>query len=306
MHVIDLTDDDDASTPSTHATPQPEPVASASRAQRLPRYNREIIDLSADASPTATRTQQNPPPNEPAPVPAPAPVEHPAEPNPTHEARASPEIQFISERPLSRSQRPPTLPREAPRAPGPLAVDLTHDLDDDVVHVRTEERAGVNMLEPQGQFDFDGRFGGLGRLTARLLGPPRRRLQGIAMGGQQHIPPWLRDDDEHTFLFAAPARRPGNIPNVRMDYQTVAFELGLPDQQAFAEIDIVRPPSPPKYEAPSPVREPFTRSPEEGESLVCPNCKHELAMGDTEEKRQVWIVKACGHVSCNFGSIFLD
>lgn len=54
---------------------------------------------------------------------------------------------------------------------------------------------------------------------------------------------------------------------------------------------------PPRYDPPKPAQEGFTRSPKEGDTVVCPNCDDELGTGDTEEKRSVWFVKGCGHVS---------
>ena len=47
-----------------------------------------------------------------------------------------------------------------------------------------------------------------------------------------------------------------------------------------------------------PLREGFTRNPKEGQELICPNCKVELCTADNDQKRQIWAVKACGHVYC--------
>lgn len=308
MQVIDLTDDDDdVSNPSSHATPPPEPVATASRTQRLPRYNRQIIDLSTDSSPADAPPRIDPPPNNAPPNDDFTFLMNP-HPDFTPAARASPEVEFVFERPLSRNQRPQSPPRDAsPQVPEPLAVDLTQDLDDEVVHVRTEGRAGVNLYRPQGAFDVDRM--GLGRLAARIWagrghGPRRHgaaRLQGFAIGGGQQIPDWMRHDDDGPALLVGPPplmRRPGGGMPDLMNYETVAFELGLPEMPPdFPLVERERQRSPPKYEAPPPVKEPFTRSPVEDESLVCPNCGDELAVGATEEKKQVWIVRSCGHVS---------
>ncbi|MCJ1275118.1 hypothetical protein MMC21_002918 [Puttea exsequens] len=56
-------------------------------------------------------------------------------------------------------------------------------------------------------------------------------------------------------------------------------------------------PSEPTYDPPSPAKPGFTRSPNGDDILVCPHCDNELGVGDDERKRQVWIAKACGHVS---------
>ncbi|KAK7516280.1 hypothetical protein IWZ03DRAFT_186201 [Phyllosticta citriasiana] len=71
------------------------------------------------------------------------------------------------------------------------------------------------------------------------------------------------------------------------NYTDVAFNLGD------------REPSPATYSAPDAAGPGFTRSPEENEVLVCPNCDSELCAGDEGSlKRQVWIIKGCGHAYC--------
>ena len=52
----------------------------------------------------------------------------------------------------------------------------------------------------------------------------------------------------------------------------------------------------PAYEVPPLAQRGFTRSPGEDDVLVCPHCNDELGLGEHEEKRQVWVVKTCGHV----------
>ncbi len=72
-----------------------------------------------------------------------------------------------------------------------------------------------------------------------------------------------------------------------LDFSTQGFLMG----------DVGRPPPPPPtYDAPSTPRKGFTRSPREEDVLVCPNCEEELGIGENEFKRQVWVIKSCGHV----------
>ena len=73
-----------------------------------------------------------------------------------------------------------------------------------------------------------------------------------------------------------------------MDYDETGFDLGI--------IGGNQPPIP-KYEPPEPPAAGFTRTPAEDEVVVCPNCGDELAMGVTEKKQEVWVIKSCGHVS---------
>ena len=81
----------------------------------------------------------------------------------------------------------------------------------------------------------------------------------------------------------------GNFELPHLDYHVPAFDLEQPAR---------RQPQPrlPTYEPPIAVPEGFTRTPKEDDVLVCPNCDDELGLGDDEVKRQVWVVKACGHV----------
>jgi hypothetical protein len=74
-----------------------------------------------------------------------------------------------------------------------------------------------------------------------------------------------------------------------MDYSVQGFHLGFANSQEREET--------PTYDAPAAAPEGFTRSPQEGDVLVCPNCDDELCVGDDDKKKQVWIVRGCGHVS---------
>lgn len=83
-----------------------------------------------------------------------------------------------------------------------------------------------------------------------------------------------------------------NAPN--LDFEVVGFDLGQQRQRTVT----------PTYEAPQAAPEGFTRSPAEDDVLVCPNCGDELCVGDTDLKRQVWILKGCGHVG--FSRCFIE
>jgi hypothetical protein len=81
-----------------------------------------------------------------------------------------------------------------------------------------------------------------------------------------------------------------------MDFGQAAFDLGLGIMgggEATPERE--REPSPLPVLPPAP--EGFTRNPAEEDVLVCPACDAELSVGEEEVKRQVWLVKKCGHVS---------
>ena len=74
-----------------------------------------------------------------------------------------------------------------------------------------------------------------------------------------------------------------------LDFDAVGFELQTNDQTQ-------PPPAHPTYEAPPPPGEGFTRSPEEDDTVICPNCDNELGQGNDEIKRQIWVIRSCGHV----------
>ena len=80
-------------------------------------------------------------------------------------------------------------------------------------------------------------------------------------------------------------------PSVRLPGD-LDFEL-----QGFQMEAANRIPPLPTYKAPPSPKPGFTRSPEEDQMIVCPNCEHELAVGESEVQRQVWVSKGCGHVS---------
>jgi hypothetical protein len=71
-----------------------------------------------------------------------------------------------------------------------------------------------------------------------------------------------------------------------LDFRAVAFQLELTRDLPVSPI----------YQAPPAAPKGFTRSAKEADVLVCPNCGDELCAGEVELKKQVWIVKGCGHV----------
>lgn len=83
-----------------------------------------------------------------------------------------------------------------------------------------------------------------------------------------------------------------------LNYFATAFDLEQPAR---------RQPQPrvPTYDPPAAAQEGYTRTPKEDDVLVCPNCDDELGLGDDEVKRQVWVVKACGHVCFIYSSTLL-
>ncbi|KAF2490085.1 hypothetical protein BU16DRAFT_169855 [Lophium mytilinum] len=240
----------------------PEPIETASiRASRPPRYHREIIDIE-DLDDVPGQTSSHRPEN-------------------TAQGPESPDVEFISARTIDPPRRPPPNPNHYH-----ADIDLTDD--DDFLraleHPHHDERANPftagaielvqrrmgNMMRLEG---FRQGFVGAG-------GAELRRVLGI--GGAARGPQ-LRT-----------ARRQGNVVQFaapELNFAAVGFDLGVDRERP-------PPPPPPTYKKPDPAPKGFTRSPVEDEVLICPNCRDELCTGDSDLKKQAWIVKGCGHVYC--------
>lgn len=256
-NVIDLTSEDAG--PST--VPR-DSHRSSGRPARPPRFGREIIDVDEDdARPVAT-------------------------------SPGSPEIQFVSSRPIGPGSRPTSpsigrnnaeedevefvsanpLPESRRRRNVELDFMFTMlddvELQDRVPHLRAqvERRATAERDRRRVETRFNRRVADLraGRAGQGPHAPPRRGRGHIHMG------------------FLTP----------QLNFHAVGFDLGLD----FGDSDEGPAPPPPTYNAPEKAPEGFTRSPQELDVLVCPNCGDDLCVGDSEQKRQVWIVKQCGHV----------
>lgn len=267
-NVIDLTSDDDSAAPETAPTPQSQPAAAP---MALPRFGREIIDLSADTSPVRTA-------------------------HPRHlRSSPSPEVQFVSSRPLSRTDqhpphpRPPFLdPQSERRRP---VADLILDDEDDVIVAGA--RTGVNLPRP---FEAQ-RRPQLGRLANLMNELPALRAAAIAAvaRGRGAMPSIFGATEDNDFPRHNEHLLTGLMPGF-MNYETVAFNVGTGDEHIQLPL--------PKFDPPPPAPKGFTRDPTEEDTIVCPNCEEELAVGASEEKRQVWVVKGCGHVCYIFSYNF--
>ncbi|KAF2873639.1 hypothetical protein BDV95DRAFT_349505 [Massariosphaeria phaeospora] len=233
--VIDLTADDAA--PSAASNNGPMLV----RAQRPPRFAREIIDIDEEDSLLEAAPSD------------------------------SPEIQFISARRLDPPLRqdPPT------RHPHIAEDDVQFVGETRLPEARRVRNLGMYLFEnpvrphhPAHPFVQDIRARMLEQLQNRQhspVPPPR--------GGQR------RPHAQIHVGWVAPA----------LDFGSVGFDLGIGGGPV---------PPPPTYDAPEAAPEGFTRSVAENDALICPHCGDELCTGDSEQKRQVWIVKICGHVYC--------
>jgi len=283
--VIDLTYDDEENdtvdsegiieeAPQTN-TPMASGIAQP-RAPRLPNFGREIIDLSQEGPEPTRRIQQQPQRR-------------------TNYAQHSPEVEVLSQRRLPHPQGLPGL-LDRIRAIPPLSVTTDHaDNDDDLIFVgenRSTPAPSANVVAPVRP------TGGPSGIRVRPVRIPPQ-LERILNGGSQspHRRHGRASDERANRVLdhALISRFHGlhtHFVGPAMDYGSAAFDLGS-DRAGTAGQG---PAPPPTYEAPPKAPEGFTRSTEEGDVIVCPNCGDELMTGETETKRQVWVVKTCGHV----------
>ena len=244
--VIDLTEDT-SSPPFTHTiAPAQRDSEASTTANRPPRYDRNIIDIEE------------------------------FEDNAVDLREESPEIQFLTSRPRSRSlsatrplaRRRPGLAPTA-RSPGrrpQLSVRVTPG-DRNPHQLAGWTDALQNLQVPRPYHSHYGRAHD---------GDAFMGVEGdFAVGGG-----FFQVPDNLNFLQAG------------FDYERPS----RPQQQ----------PRLPTYEAPPAPQHGFTRSPKEEDTLVCPHCDDELGVGDEEVKRQVWVVKACGHVGTPENLFVLD
>ncbi|KAF1968178.1 hypothetical protein BU23DRAFT_602351 [Bimuria novae-zelandiae CBS 107.79] len=262
-NVIDLTDEDAG--PSSAAN---QPHRSRGRPARPPRFGREIIDVEEEDSGTAE------PPD-------------------------SPEIQFVSSRRIEPTQR--TLRQvmddeeedeveflranplpESERRPHTRIADL---LEDPAFRRRAPHLRGYLEQEEEAETRRvrNHQIARMERMFAEARS--RRTPRPLSAGPQPvvRIGAGRRNGPAHIHVgFIAPT----------LNFGAVGFHLGFDDEPDAA------PAPPPTYDAPEAAPKGFTRSPQEEDVLVCPNCNDELCVGGSDQKRQVWLVKGCGHVYC--------
>lgn len=379
--AIDLTGDR-----HEHSIPQPRlatpgahgsAAGTSSRAQRLPRYQRDIIDLAdSDEEEQQHRPAQRPVQgqrmNRNPHMPLGADLFMPQMEQDDDDSLFIPEVQarpttaglrrvgslgrrptpsmdpddveIVSSRPLSRNPSRRATPAvfmpgqgatQSPANDANVPIDLTADDDDDVIHTNTRPIPSINGDRPamagSGIGTRERPIGndfGIGRLVQRFRGPNHlaanflnryananfgndeeniartHAAQRLARRRADHARAYREEAEErlHRAQQQQQQQQPGGqharrqrnvaitaVPGIfmEMDYGMVGFDLG---------IGVVEPPAP-KYEPPPPAEKGFTRSPEEDEEVVCPNCGDELAVGKDEMKQQIWVVKSCGHVS---------
>lgn len=179
----------------------------------------------------------------------------------------SPDIQIVDERPVPQANRrpPPPPPRPATRQHTPGHADRgPFGLFPDIL------RRGTQFM-----------FGNVQNAYNEVL---LDRLDGIRARGNSR-----RQDGD-----GRENEAPGDFV-INLDYRQPAFALGGLDifDRGSETPQVVQEP----YKAPPAAPEGFTRTFKEEDVVLCPMCGDELAIGKSDVKQQVWVVKQCGHVS---------
>ena len=235
QQVIDLTEDG-SSPVAAHIVPSTFSHSEGQRgAQRPPRFDRNIISIDDQEEETVDLRED------------------------------SPEIQFLTSRPRSRSLSITRHPRQrstirqrrhtpATRSPVRLTPQVSLRITGAPVEAHGHQNAGWLFHPFAARLNAD---------TARTHEDESVEWENLS-GGNFELP-------------------------AHLNYLAPAFNLEQPTRRQTQ-------PRLPTYDPPTPAQDGFTRTPNEGDVLVCPNCDDELGLGDDEVKRQVWVVKACGHV----------
>lgn len=214
-----------------------------------------------------------------------------------------------------RSQRGPRYERdiidaEAAEEPPTEAVDL-RESSPEVQFIRARPRSHSTSSRPHGPRDHSARVvtqpqnhssPSPERLRRRRLPMPVR--DPLSITGNPSYEPFDEAAFER-FLVGPNYQRHGD-ELVQIDGWPLGLGgFGAPDfnfgLQGFnlehPSRPVHPPPRLPTYDAPPPARAGFTRDLKEDDVLICPNCDDELGVGHNDMKRQVWIIKSCGHVS---------
>ena len=276
LNVIDLTEEPDSPLQALNRPVSTTSRAASTRASRLPRFSRNVIDLEqedeVEAFDVDDETQQ-------------AFNDAMGEYESTPAREESPGFEILAEH----SIRLPTPPATGIQG----AASYISQLRPAFPRLPPSWR-GTHPNTPMGTFSLRNLF----RMTpegTRLIDAEERnrqqhplhlyRRQQMAHAHAARLHRIIDDD-------SSPVDPTGRFqPPGALDFDIVPFNLHHNGQPV---------PPLPVYEAPPPPRPGFTRSPTEGDTVVCPNCNEELGIGEDDTKRQVWVVKKCGHVGHAF------
>ncbi|MCJ1389422.1 hypothetical protein MMC18_002279 [Xylographa bjoerkii] len=271
LNFIDLTEEPDTPPQALNRPRSTASRAASTRASRLPRFSRDVIDLEEEdyeVEPYEVDDETQMAFNDAM-----------GEYNDSSGREESPGFEILAEH----SIRPPTPPAAGIQG----AASYISQLRPAFPRLPPSWR-GTHPNTPTGTFSLRNFFR-MNTEGARLIDAEERERQ-------QHPLSFYRRQQMaqfhtariHQLIDDSPADPTARFqPPGPLDFDVVPFNL---------HHDGTAVPPLPTYEAPPPPRPGFTRSPAETDTVVCPNCNEELGIGDDEIKRQVWVVKKCGHV----------
>ncbi|MCJ1284020.1 hypothetical protein MMC26_003351 [Xylographa opegraphella] len=276
MNVIDLTEEPDSPLQTHNRPGNTTSRAASTRASRLPRFSRNVIDLEEEedygmeAFEVDDDTQR-------------AFNDAMGEYDHTLGREESPGFEIVSEH----SIRPPTPPTTGLQG----AASYISQLRPTFPRLPPSWR-GTHTNTPTSTFSLRNFF--------RMNTEGTRLIDAEEQERQQHPLHFYRRQQmaqahaarlHHIIDDVSPVDPTGRFqPPGTLDFDIVPFNLHHDGRTV--------PPPLPTYEAPSAPRPGFTRSPAETDTVICPNCNEELGIGEDAVKRQVWVVKKCGHVYC--------
>lgn len=204
-----------------------------------------------------------------------------------HVSTGSPELEFM----FSRTLLPTTMPHSRPHGAGPPG-------------------AGMSGSPPTGSLSSFSQMTGTSWAEWRNQGQRRHRFDANPMTEElyrQHRQRNRPQEARPRPLQGLTARMVGELFTSDRMFVNANPDMDLPDQLNFIAQGFAMGPVgqgqgdaharlPPTYDPPSPPRAGYTRDPKEEDILLCPNCEEELGVGKDDIKRQVWVIKKCGHV----------
>ena len=182
------------------------------------------------------------------------------------DAPSTPDVEFVSSRPRQRQ----------------ILRWHNDQADNDEVeilnHMSSAPTSGINGAYPRAVANRNAAHRGISMYMRQLQNQHARRGEGRGNGEE------AGEGRGHS----SQRNYPSNFTIPNLNYISQAFALQPDHEQEQPSEDAIAP-LPPAPEG-------FTMSPEEDDILTCPNCDEELCTGDKPQKKQVWVIKSCGHV----------
>jgi hypothetical protein len=197
----------------------------------------------------------------------------------------SPELEFM----FSRTLLPTTMPYSRPHGAGPQGTQRSGSPPPPSFPSLSQMTGGQpSWAEWRNHGQRRLRFEG----TEELLRQRIRHQETLPRVPHGRLHAQLMEELLHRDPMFMNANPDMDLPD-QLNFIAQGFAMG-PGGQAAGNAR-ARPP-PPTYDPPSPPRAGYTRAPKEEDILLCPNCEDELGVGEDELKKQVWVIKKCGHV----------